>query len=55
MQPVSRQQIRKHVPAATNTLATIDLLVEAAFSTRSVERSYKEDNWGYLTKGEAYS
>jgi hypothetical protein len=46
MQPVSRQRIAKHVPAATNTNITIELLLETVFSTRSVQYGYKEDNWG---------
>jgi hypothetical protein len=32
---VSRQQIGKHVPAATNTHATMESLMETVFSTRS--------------------
>jgi hypothetical protein len=46
MQPVSRRRIGKHVPAAMNTHSTIELLLETAFSTRSVQSGYKEDNWG---------
>jgi hypothetical protein len=46
MQPVSRQRISKHVPVATNTHATLEFLLETAFSTRSVQMGYKEDNWG---------
>jgi hypothetical protein len=38
MQPVSRQRVGKHVPAATITHATIELLFETVFSTRSVEK-----------------
>jgi hypothetical protein len=44
VQPVSRQWICKHVPAATNTHATIELLLETVFSTRSVKMGCKEDN-----------
>jgi hypothetical protein len=44
MQPVSRQRTGKHVPAATSTNRTIDLLLETVFL--SVQSSYKEDNWG---------
>jgi hypothetical protein len=44
MQPVSRQRIGKNVPAATNTHSTIELLLETVFSTRSVQKVYKEDN-----------
>jgi hypothetical protein len=46
MQHVSRQRIGKHVPVATNTHRTIELLLEKKFSTRSVESGHKEDNWG---------
>jgi hypothetical protein len=45
MQPVSKQRIGKHVPAATNMHATIVLLLETVFSTRSVQMGYDEDNW----------
>jgi hypothetical protein len=43
---VSRQQIGKYIPAATNTHITIELLLETMFSTRSVQMDYKEDNRG---------
>jgi hypothetical protein len=43
---ISRQRIDKHVPAATDTHAKIEVLLETVFSTRSMQRSYKEDNWG---------
>jgi hypothetical protein len=43
---VSRQQLGKHVPVATDTHATIEVLFEAVFSTRSMQRGYKEENWG---------
>jgi hypothetical protein len=46
MQPVSRQRIGKHVSAATNTHAIFELLLKTVFSTRSVQRGYKEDNSG---------
>jgi hypothetical protein len=46
MQPVSRQWIVRHVPAVTNSQAEIELLLEAVISTSSVQRGYKEDNWG---------
>jgi hypothetical protein len=39
------QRLGKHVPAATNTHATIEVPLKTVFSTRSVPRSYKEDNW----------
>jgi hypothetical protein len=29
-----------------NTHLAVDLLLETVFSTRSVQRSYKEGNWG---------
>jgi hypothetical protein len=41
-----RQRIGKHVPAATNTKTTVELLLETVFSTGSVQSGYKEDNWG---------
>jgi hypothetical protein len=41
----SRQRLGKHVPAATDTHATIDALLETVFSTRSVQSGYKEENW----------
>jgi hypothetical protein len=40
------QHIGKHVPSATNTHKTIELLLKTMFSSRSVQRSYLEDNWG---------
>jgi stage III sporulation protein SpoIIIAA len=43
---VSKQRLGKHVPAATDTHATIEELLETVFYTRSVQRGYKEDNWG---------
>jgi hypothetical protein len=46
MQPVSRQRIGKHVPAATNTHITIELLLKRVFSVRSVHSGYNDDNWG---------
>jgi hypothetical protein len=46
MQPISRQRMGKHVPAATNTNTARELLLETVFSTRSVQNGYKEDNWG---------
>jgi hypothetical protein len=46
MQPVSRQRIGKHIPAATKTNTTIELLLETAFSTRSAQSGYKEENSG---------
>jgi hypothetical protein len=39
MQPVSRQRCGKH------TYKTIILLSETVFSTRSVRRACKKDNW----------
>jgi hypothetical protein len=43
MKTVSRQRIRKDVPAATDTKTTIELLLETAFSTRewSTETSHE--------------
>jgi hypothetical protein len=43
---ISRQRIGKHIPAATNMHATMKLLLDTVFSTRSVQGSYKEDKWG---------
>jgi hypothetical protein len=41
----SRQQLSKQFTAAMDTHATIEVLLETGFSTRSVQRGYKEDNW----------
>jgi hypothetical protein len=41
---VSRQRLGKHVPAATDTRATIKGLLETVVSTRPVQRGYKEDS-----------
>jgi hypothetical protein len=46
MQPISRQGMGKYVPTATNTHATIELLLETVFSTRSLQSGYKKDTWG---------
>jgi hypothetical protein len=46
MQPVSRQQNGKHVPAATYTNITTELLLETVFSGWSVQSGYKEDSLG---------
>jgi hypothetical protein len=43
---VSRQRLGKYVPTTSNRRATIEVLLETGFSTRSVPRSDKEDNWG---------
>jgi hypothetical protein len=37
----ARQGPGKHVPAATNTQATIEILLETMFSIRSLQRGYK--------------
>jgi hypothetical protein len=42
---VSRQRFHKHVPATTDTHATIEVLLETVSAARSVPRSSKEDNW----------
>jgi hypothetical protein len=42
---VSIQRLGKQVPAAMDTHVTIEVLLEILFSTRSVQRRYKEDNW----------
>jgi hypothetical protein len=41
----SRQRLGKHVPVAMDMHARTEVLLETAFSTRYVPRSYKEDNW----------
>jgi hypothetical protein len=41
---VARQRLRKHVPAATDTQATIEVLLKIVFSTRYVQRGSKENN-----------
>jgi hypothetical protein len=46
MQPNFRQRIGEHIPVATDTNTTIDLLLETVISTQSVQSGYKEDNWG---------
>jgi hypothetical protein len=40
---VSRQRLGKHILAATDTHATIEILLEPVFSTRYIQRGYKED------------
>jgi hypothetical protein len=45
----------KHIPTATNMHATIELLLEMVFSTRSMQRGCKEDNWGYPVSWELSS
>jgi hypothetical protein len=42
---VSKERFGKHFPEATDTYATIEVLLERVFSTRSVQRGYKEDSW----------
>jgi hypothetical protein len=41
LRPVSRQRLGKHVPAAMVTHATVG---NGVLSTRSAQRSYKEEN-----------
>jgi hypothetical protein len=43
---VSMQRLGEHIPAATDRHAILEVLLESVFSTRSVERGYKKDNWG---------
>jgi hypothetical protein len=43
---VSRQRLCKHVCASTDTHATKEMQLETVFSTRSVQRGYKEENSG---------
>jgi hypothetical protein len=38
---LARQRLGTHVPAATNTQATIEILLETMFSIRSVHGGYK--------------
>jgi hypothetical protein len=38
---ITRQRLGKHVPAGTNTQATIKVLLETMFSIRSVQSGYK--------------
>jgi hypothetical protein len=42
---VSRQQLDKHVPAATDTHVSVKVLLERVFYTLSVQRCYEEDKW----------
>jgi hypothetical protein len=50
MQPIMSNTIsNNHVPMTTNPHATIEELLETAFSTRSVPRCYKKDNWSKLS------
>jgi hypothetical protein len=42
---VSRQRLGIHFIAAAEPHATIKVVLETAFSTRYVQRGYKEDNW----------
>jgi hypothetical protein len=37
------ERLGKNVPAATDTHATIEVLLKTVFSTRSVQRGYKDD------------
>jgi hypothetical protein len=43
---VSRQRLGRQVSKATDTHATIKVLLGTVFSTQSVQRGYKKDNWG---------
>jgi hypothetical protein len=42
---VARQRLGKHVPAATDKHAAVEVLLEKVFCTRSMQRDYKEDKW----------
>jgi hypothetical protein len=42
---VSRQRLGKYIPAATNTHAILEVLLETVYFTLSVQKGYKEDNW----------
>jgi hypothetical protein len=54
---VSRKPLGKHVPAATDTHARIEILLETVFSTRSVQRGQlkQEVAAGRDSRGEAGS
>jgi hypothetical protein len=43
---ISRHRLCKHVSAATDTHETIEVLLETSFLRRSLQRGYKEENWG---------
>jgi hypothetical protein len=43
---VCRKRLGKHFPATTDMHATVEVLLETMFPTRSVQRGYKENNWG---------
>jgi hypothetical protein len=45
IEPVSRQRIVKHIPAATNTSTTLELPLKTVFHTRSMQSGYKENSW----------
>jgi hypothetical protein len=49
---VAMQSIGKQIPAVKNTNTTIELLLETVFSIRSMQRGYKEDNWGGLVESQ---
>jgi hypothetical protein len=42
---VCRLRLGKHVPAATDAHARIEVLLETVIPTRWVQRAYKEDSW----------
>jgi hypothetical protein len=39
--PIARQRLGKHFPAATNTHATIEVLLQTMFSIMSEQNIYK--------------
>jgi hypothetical protein len=43
---VSRRQLGKHVPGATDNHTTTEVLLETVFSIRPIQRGYREKNWG---------
>jgi hypothetical protein len=43
---VPRQWLGKHIPATADTYTTTEELLETVFSTWSMQKGYKEDNWG---------
>jgi hypothetical protein len=40
--PVSRQRLGKHEPRATNRSEKMEMMLEMGFSTRSVQRRYRQ-------------
>jgi hypothetical protein len=53
----ARKRLGKHVPAETDTQASIEILLETVFSTRSVQMGYitRTPAWLAVTRVEAGS